>query len=371
MKYNRGFTLAELLIALGIIGVLTAIALITFKPFDKGIKYMHSNTYYALNKAYYNMINYYVTEDPDKEEERDPFLEKNKNKGPELLCKGLTHYMNVVDDSCHSTPVSSGAISSGNFAGEAPQFTTVNGVRFYISERLGDKTKTMPTGQKGVYFYLIFADINGTRFPNSGIYEPAAGGRPTKDPDVFTFAAFDGYEDNDDNVGIGSDAQLIPIGISEFEARYMPTRIIYNDDEDDKFLKYSKVSQPYYISKCEAWGYYNNTSNGQDGEGRIYSDTDPSKIRFMVDDPHTFNDYVRGVLAANSKYKNSFILTNINRWANEYASLNKLTKFSPTGNSCSKPIRNGSHYSGDENYQCGYGDAFSDSCSVIIDKYVY
>ena len=411
MKYKRGFTLAELLVTFAIIGVLTTAAIITFKPFDKGIKYVHSNTYYVLNKAYYNVMNYYRLEE-GKQPERDPFQVQNselqtrtlthgttRDEGTEMLCLGLTNYINYSSRNCAAPPVPSSAIADdGSFAGLTAHFTAVNGVKYYISELLGDHSIT-PYGRPGVKFYLIFADMNGDKYPNSGRYEPGStnGKKLTKDPDVFTFAALEPYDD-DVSMSITADAQLIPIGISEFESRYMQSRVIYSEakaEEDDDFIRYSTGSEPYYLSKCQAWGYYN--PNNNQSTNYTYSNADASKITYL-NDPHTYNDYVRGVLAKSSRFQNSFILKNIERWEPKQAELLKNqgyisagTTIKATRNSCIPAEVHARHSGANANSgilqsvkqggkvhptECHVTsdmdrNDYSDSCSVIVDKYLY
>ncbi len=413
MKYKSGFTLAELLVTFAIIGVLTTAAIITFKPYDKGIKYVHSNTYYVLNKAYYNVMNYYRLEE-GKQPARDPFQVEDSelgthelahsttnDGGTEKLCKGLIHYINYSSENCSSTPVSSSALADGGTFPETPHFTAVNGVKYYISERLGTHDKTS-FNRPGIYFYLIFADMNGDKYPNSGRYEPGStdGKKLTKDPDVFTFAALEPYDD-DVSMSITADAQIIPIGISEFEPRYMQSRVVYSEaksENEDEFLRYSNHSVPYYLAKCMAWGYYK--SGNKIGTLYDFADADPSKITFM-NDPHTYSDYVRGVLAKSDRYKNSFILKNIERWQAKQAAVLKEQGFISSGtitatqNSCMlnqlRALNPGSDFNGMGVLRsvhqggkvhvtnCGFtsdlSDAtnndFSDSCSVIVDKYLY
>ena len=62
-----GFTLGEVLCALGIIGICTALALTTMKPAEKkATKYLYMNAYNSLEKAYYNSV--LIGKNPFREE---------------------------------------------------------------------------------------------------------------------------------------------------------------------------------------------------------------------------------------------------------------------------------------------------------------
>ena len=62
---KKAFTVAEVLVVMAIVGILTAIGLNTFKVNYKSIKYLYSNTYYAISTALYNSINYQNANDFD------------------------------------------------------------------------------------------------------------------------------------------------------------------------------------------------------------------------------------------------------------------------------------------------------------------
>ena len=222
MNKQRGFTLAEMIISVGIIGILTGAALLTLKPFDKNVKYIYSNTFYSLDKAFYNGMTYWANENNQKSN-RDPFI-SGINNGSQRLCNLLIEYITPVEnnDACRANAVTATA-SDNEFIKDNVQFTATNGVRFFISSiqqgRIQPPSETAIDGEK---FYIIYADINGVKAPNSVTYEVT--NDRTKDPDIFAFAALES-------------GRICPLGPPEVDIRYMTTRILYKNFWYSKFKR--------------------------------------------------------------------------------------------------------------------------------------
>ena len=339
MKKKSAFTLAELLIVLAIIGVVSTIGLNVYKKYDKGIRYIYSNTYHVLDRAIFNAANFAT-----REELKSPFKDSELNESGTVqtvsqeesakrLCEMLIEYIGTFSTDCRSTDL---ADASGNTL-NSPQFIASNGVRYYITRRLPD-VKTSP---EDPYFFIVFADINGEKAPNSLYYEPGSdsNGHKTVDPDIFAFAIVpvDG-------------GRVCPLGPPEVDGRYMLTRIQYFDitdenpyeDKDDAAIKYSTVSLPYYISKAEAWGYYLPETKMSEG---VVPDTS-----YIDTDPYTYNGYIKNNLP------NGNLI---------YAFLNGGDI--PRINSDHVSLRRQSVAEG------GYGcrRLSDEECSVIIDRYLY
>ncbi len=307
MKNKSGFTIAEMLIALGIISILTGAAIFTFKPFDKGIKYLYSNIYENLDRAFYNIMTY----DIPKNDYSNPFSDTNKDgntytrrddedTGTEELCKRLISYISTVENdesTCSSTKIVSKNADNSNFVEGKVQFTAVNGVRFFISRMYPEDKDTA-----GERFYVIYADLNGENGPNSVEYIPPskANNFKTTDPDIFAFAALES-------------GRICPLGAPEVDTRYLSTRIRYQDDTNGVTYKYTVNSMPYIYSKAEAWGYYlpadhipdNCGEQGDYGLCTSYKkDDDNNDVQDSVDDayvipngsPYSYNGYVRNIL---------------------------------------------------------------------------
>lgn len=377
MKQHNGFSLAELLIAIAIIGILTTAAIMALKPFDKGIKHIHSNIYYALNRAYYNAMNYWRGEG----ENRDPF-DNNINaggmSGSARLCNALTEYINTIEGNTKcATALPISKDSAPVFDNEHLMFTAVNGVRYYISEKYD-----IPAGiENGIPFYLIYADINGTKGPNSLTYKPAlvdnrysgienSGNKTIQDPDIFVFAALGTSVDNTGS-DLEVDAEVIPIGISEFEQRYMTTRIMHPDNSGD-YMAYTTESEPYYISKCKAWGYYRKENNVENcGTTKNCLGVEGNQPEYIVHahNPHTFNDYIRGVIK--NTYAASEILHNLNRFEaakkieTQGAQADKRAEYLKNVNylfdSCAAEVLE----------DCQDENVDDSSCQIIVDKFLY
>ena len=293
MMKKEGFTLAETLLCLAIIGIISASALIIVKPQDKAIRYIYSNLFHSLDRAYYN-----VTADGN-----DYFI-GDSGAGAKLLCETLVEYINAETVNCSSSNLTSP--KADDFPDKNIQFISTNGMRFYISDRLGD--------ENSVEFYLVFVDTNGEKKPNSALYvseSDDAKAPKAQDPDIFAFALL-------------PSGRVMPVGAPEFDRKYMLTRVVYYDD--DLETVYTKFSQPYYASKSEAWGFYSDKNIKVEeicNTGEVYS----------------CNDLVREIIGSDSVLLENFEI--------------------PMDNL--PPVNT-------EEYKCAPEDY--DSCSLVVDKYV-
>ena len=291
MNKKFAFTLSELLICMGIIGVISTVGYRIFRDFDKGIRYIYSNTYHALDRALYNAINVSDLADPFEKIVNDNGEPKelSSQDGAKRLCEALTYYISTVDKNCDATLVN---VKGDTF--DEPHFVASNGVTFYISERMQkEESKNSPV------FYIVFADINGTKKPNSMKY--VAGSKEnhfrTTDPDIFAFAALD----------IG---RVCPLGPPEYDPRYMMTRISYDDvmtinddgkETSESVVRYTSNSKPYYISKAEAWGYYLDTEKDPEDDSEDNPEQEQTQQPLaddavLEDYPYSYNGYIRSVL---------------------------------------------------------------------------
>ena len=374
-----GFTLSEVLISMVIIGILSGAIIGTFKKNDKGIKYLYSNTYYVLDRALYNAITYWVSGDAAA---REPFKRKIKYKddkgkdveatiddseGARRLCRSLVEYINPTeaadrDSICKVTDVD----ASGDdtlFTAENLQFTATNGVRYWISKRYPETPKEgEPDNDNDLKFYIIYADLNGPKVPNSMTYEKASesNGWQTKDPDIFAFAALE-------------NGRICPIGVPEVDSRYLTTRIVYEElDNDEQIeLRYSSPSRPYVYSKAQSWGYY--LPEAPKGE-TVVNDTDT-----ISDEPFSFNGYVQSkILESHQESKiydflktdDGTRLTMTQYVQNDPYNKDKDGKFNIKfqsdppryeNNDRTKPNIGG--------YSCNWMS--DEECYVLVDKYVY
>ena len=269
LKNKSGFTIAETLVCLGIIGIILIFALTSMKPNQKAMKYLYRNTLTSLNRAYYNGI--LQGFDPFKE---DLTHSDTSDYGTEQLCRALSSFINSTDTtmengkdysaSCSPTKITS---ELGNeFRKENIQFiASGSGMKFYLTNLLNIQEGEVP-------FYLIFVDINGDRGPNRMTFDV----KQKVIPDIYAFAV------------ISKSLYVVPLGIPEYDTRILSTRIAYFSDQGDEV--YTKISKPYYQSKGEAWGYYSSTSDVM---------KDPVKA-YQEEEANTMNDYIRSKIKSES-----------------------------------------------------------------------
>ncbi len=327
MKKKLGFTLAELILCIGIIGILSTLAISTIKPYDKAIKYLYSNTFHTLNRVYYNAMSDYLPQHLDLDPFGDEDAQNNlvhavgNDFGTERLCKLLDHYINTTGAECKAEKAIGSSGAGSDFNDNNVQFTAVNGIKFYIS-RMYSLTYDASTTLK---YYLVFADLNGERGPNTLEYSES------RDPDIFTFAV------------VGGDVQpgVLPIGIAEIEPKYLLSRVVHvTTDATKDNVEYDTESYPYYISKARAWGYYGATNKGS--SGTVCS---TSQVNDTIDDtPFTYNAIIRSNIDSNNTNPKSLITAPLEDFSWSY-----------TGEAADK--------------SCSCLSA--DDCWVIIDRYAY
>ena len=323
---KSGFTLAESIVTLTIIAILTACGVHVMRTYDKDIKYMYSNIYYSLDRAWYNTSTFWI---PQNADERDPFLlndaatdfaEHEANPPARMLCRALIEYINPVDraGSCHAIAVNASG-SDASLTADNVQFVATNGVRFWISRRY-------PNDATQKNFFIVYADLNGTRLPNSMEYRVGTGPHRNKtlDPDIFAFAILD-------------TGRVCPLGVPEIDTRYMGARIMFTGDDGNTHLTVQSV--PYILAKANAWGYY---TNPQDNNADI-----------MDEAPLSYNDYIKEVI------------DNASPGSMIYSFLGNLSmvQFYRTH------FNENEIFAIDEAHHCARRDV--DTCDVIVDKYTY
>ena len=179
---KQGFTLAELIVTLGVIGVISALTIsiatklipdknkvLCLKAFDTV-----SNT---IKDLAFNSKIYPTCKDANSDENnincKDfPLFNTNKTSvfdndlysGDKKLCSLLAYSMGVneANINCSDTPYTFNADSFNNDFSSNLSFTTQNGMRWYIVPQVTSSAN----GTTGTYQTDIYVDVNGSEAPN-------------------------------------------------------------------------------------------------------------------------------------------------------------------------------------------------------------
>ena len=255
MRNFKAFTLAEILVVFVIIGIISTIGVTTVKPWEKAFKHAYSRIYNSLGLATYNWVVNGKTEASFPTSAQD-------------LCKGLAYYMNNVEDNCSSAPyITAASPSTGTYpnssifklgsAGSKPHLVLSNGVKLWIGASTSapeggtgnapwkQEIVLQPAGGSGsavkdeVTYYLVFADLNGDRAPNSPIL------RPNVMADVVAFA-------------ITNQFVVIPLGYPVVDKRYLSAHVMYPAGGEDNVDSDTIPTDPmtFYEAYTAAYGRY-------------------------------------------------------------------------------------------------------------------
>lgn len=223
LNFKKAFTLAEVMICLIIIGVVSTLTLVTAKPFDKYNAYLYQKAYSALNLAAYNV----KIGLPNGQTFAGNVLDTASH-----LCQNLTYWINTTDAYCTSLPVPiiipTTAVDA-DMHDKSIQFISTNGMYFYFTDvRTASGTDSLgnPYSVSG---RVIFVDLNGDKMPNTAVW------RSGSMVDRVAFV-------------ITSSGDVIPIGYPEIDTRYITAKYLYADGKT-----FSKPMS-YYEAKNRAWG---------------------------------------------------------------------------------------------------------------------
>lgn len=125
MQKKFGFTIAEIVIAMVIVGIVSVVGILSFKPEmdDKKRSGYYKQIYKTLKTAGYNA-----------------FLEEHGNFGKaggdfetEGLCNSLTGQINTSENNCNEAGI---GISTTDFRNITPHFKASNGIEFWIDNNV-------------------------------------------------------------------------------------------------------------------------------------------------------------------------------------------------------------------------------------------
>lgn len=331
-KINKktGFTLAEMLIAMAIVGVSIVVAMTTIQsPKDAALKYLYINAYTSLAKAYYNGTLIGYNPFADDIDGAEAIHEESNDTGTLVLCKGLTYYINTntnektsdhdYSSTCRSNNFSTYMANDSDFGSGKVMFTATNGMRFFITNRLGGGQDE--NGKDQPYFYIVYVDVNGLNGPNSlgDNYSPKNGEVRSMVPDIFAFAILD-------------TGRVCPLGMPEYDKDILTARFIYGAQGES----ISPRAFAYYQAKGAAWGFYGSGSLAQD-----------PMTEYNTSEPYSMNDKIRDMIKDMSNDQSKITKNFPDLWHEDPEDLATV--------------------SGEIHYDCSNEDL--ESCYIFLDEY--
>lgn len=229
-RKKTAFSLAEILITMGIVGFISVLAMTIIRPNDATLIYQYYNAYNTLRTAIYNIqqdsidASYSSNETYKDIEKRfaysaeelcqklavDPSLTNDTNS-PENEYKNRLGYINTTKYNCSGYK---GYTNSKSFDTSwldntkyKVAFQTSNSMLYYISEpaifKIQDNLNDLIINQIG---FIVLIDTNGTRKPNT---TRETKGKPA---DIMPFAVL-------------TSGHVIPISIPTINKKYMKARV--------------------------------------------------------------------------------------------------------------------------------------------------
>jgi len=245
-QMKNAFTLAESLIFLSIVGVISVLMMTIIKPQERYLPYAYYSAYNALATAAMNIredanINMQDTSTDTEIADVDKYfpggysehsdVEVAKVEAAKELCKKLAvqastaeeyGYINTTEYNCSSfEPLLADGTAPTS---DRMAFRATNSMKFFISA-YGDLefNDSMNGGKKEfVRYFIVWVDLNGDRNPNTAEW------KENKPADIVPFI-------------ITTSGSVLPAGAPIVDPRYTTARVQYATDTISKYLPYSKT----------------------------------------------------------------------------------------------------------------------------------
>jgi len=237
LKRKKGFTLAEVMVAMVIMGIIIFITLVSQKPFDRGVASLYQRAYRALSLAEYNA-----------------HLDLTNNAvlpigDPQAMCYALVNvdltknggnsgYMNAPTNQINCGSINNASvvpITGDAFPDTKIMFTTSNGMRFYMATDVANLGYIITVNTIPTKYCVIFVDLNGAKPPNTSVWTA------NNLADIVAFA-------------VTADGYTIPIGYPEVDKRYLSVRVHYPDGATDAEQDRYSTPMTFYEAKWDSWG---------------------------------------------------------------------------------------------------------------------
>ena len=222
-RFKQAVTLVEVLITMGIIGIIAMFAITTIKPYEKTYKWLYIRIFNVLETSVYNSML-----------DRAAFPTTSA-----AFCSMLTEYMNVAENNC--TANGDLAALAADFPEGNIKLVLSNGMRLWIGSNNGApfvKTQKIPgtTQTYNMKYYMVYVDITGEKPPNR--VEWTAGGKLA---DIVAFA-------------VTESSVVIPLGPPEIDTRYLTATVIYPPYDENQPEGNKSLPMSYADAKAVAWG---------------------------------------------------------------------------------------------------------------------
>lgn len=216
--FKKGFSTAEILIVLVIVGIIAVAMMTTLRPNDKMYGKLTYKAYDILNTALYN-INADITEYNEKIVDNANAIGDTANEDslrrfpsdPIDLCNKLASredgYINTSYTNCAQIYDSTdGLVDDDNNVIGNPTFVASNGMRFYLM----NVNFALGSIDLKTTYYVMWVDVNGTKKPNSTLVTD------TKKADTVPFFISK------------RNGTLVPTGIIAYDGSYLMAKTVYS-----------------------------------------------------------------------------------------------------------------------------------------------
>ena len=220
--FKKGFSTAEILIVLVIVGVIAVAMITTIRPNDKMYGKLCYKAYDILNTAVYNIKqdaadyneDLYNKANTTASEVNEDNL-KTFPEDPILFCKDLADrssgYINTSYTNCNNIyNYGETFVDAKKKIAVDPTFVASNGMRFYmvLLGDIGDSEHNK--------WVMIWVDLNGSKLPNSTEVTE------NKKPDLVPFFI---------NL---KEPVVVPGGVAAYDGTYLMAKIIYSTPDLEK-----------------------------------------------------------------------------------------------------------------------------------------